>query len=317
MAPVALKEATAPNSTEEVHAEKMADLDFGFTLYPVARGAGRDVSTLMDYNRRCLRVLPPRFTTVWVEDHFQWNDLATLECLSTLSFLAGEFPSLRFGTLVLGQSYRNPALTAKMAANLHYLTGGRFILGIGAGWKEDEYRAYGYPYPPAKVRVAQMDEAIQIIRALWNDAPATFKGTYYQIEDAYCSPRPQPPIPLMIGGSGERLVLRSVARYADWWNNNFCTAEDYARKLEVLRSHCTALGRDPSTIKLTYYGIISLPQNPAQITQSSLHIIGGTPERAIKELTDFANLGVSHIMLRFSDIESLERFNNEVLPHLP
>jgi alkanesulfonate monooxygenase SsuD/methylene tetrahydromethanopterin reductase-like flavin-dependent oxidoreductase (luciferase family) len=295
----------------------MADLDFGFTLYPVARGEGRNVSTLMDYNRRCLQALPPRFTTVWVEDHFQWDDQATLECLTTLSFLAGEFTSLRFGTLVLGQSYRNPALTAKMAANLQYITGGRFILGIGAGWKEDEYRAYGYPYPPARVRVAQMEEAIQIIRALWNNAPATFNGTYYQIEDAFCTPHPQPPIPLMIGGSGEQLVLRSVARHADWWNHNFCTAEDYARKLEVLRTHCAAVGRDPSTIRLTYYGIVSLPKGPAQVPQSPLHIIGGTPEQVIEELTTFTNLGISHIMLRFSDIDSLERFSSEVLPQLP
>ncbi|HEY7347823.1 MAG TPA: LLM class flavin-dependent oxidoreductase [Ktedonobacterales bacterium] len=295
----------------------MADLDFGFTLYPVARGEGRDVSTLMDYNRRCLRLLSPRFTTVWVEDHVQWGDQATLECLTTLSFLAGEFPALRFGTLVLGQSYRNPALTAKMAANLHYITGGRFILGIGAGWKEDEYRAYGYPYPPARVRVAQMDEAIEIIRRLWNDAPATFKGAHYQVEDAYCSPRPQPAIPLMIGGGGEQLVLRSVARYADWWNYNFCTAEAYARKLDVLHTRCAEEGRDFSTIRLTYYGIVSLPTDPAQVMKSQLHVIGGAPQQVAEELMGFINLGVSHFMIRFSDIASLERFNSEVLPLLP
>ncbi len=295
----------------------MADLDFGFTIYPVARGEGRDVATLMDYNRRCLRLLSPRFTTVWVEDHFQWGDLAVLECMTTLSFLAGEFPSLRFGTLVLGQSYRNPALTAKMAANLHYITGGRFILGIGAGWKEDEYRAYGYPFPAASVRVAQMDEAIEIIRRMWSEASATFKGTHYHIEEAYCSPRPQTPIPLMIGGGGERLVLRSVARYADWWNYNFCTVDEYARKLEVLRARCAEVERDFSTIRLTYYGIVSLPKDPAQVVQSQLHVIGGTPGRVAEELMGFINLGVSHFMLRFSDSDSLERFNSEVLPQLP
>jgi len=295
----------------------MSTLDFGFTIYPTARGEGRAVASLMDYNRRCLRSLPQRFTTIWVEDHFQWGELATLECLTTLSLLAGEFPTLRFGTLVLGQSYRNPALTAKMAANLHYITSGRFILGIGAGWKEDEYQAYGYPYPPAKVRVAQMDEAIQIIRALWKNAPATFKGTYYQIENAYCEPRPQSAIPLMIGGSGEQLVLRSVARYADWWNHNFCTAEEYARKHEVLRRHCEAIGRDPSIIKPTYYGIINLPKDPTQVSKSPLHIIGGSPQQVIDELGTFIQLGISHMILRFSDIESLERFSSEVLPHLP
>jgi alkanesulfonate monooxygenase SsuD/methylene tetrahydromethanopterin reductase-like flavin-dependent oxidoreductase (luciferase family) len=295
----------------------MADLDFGFTLYPVARGEGRDVATLMDYNRRCLRRLAPRFTTVWVEDHFQWGDLAALECMTTLSFLAGEFPALRFGTLVLGQSYRNPALTAKMAANLQYITGGRFILGIGAGWKEDEYRAYGYPYPAASVRIAQMNEAIEIIRKLWAEASATFEGRSYQIEEANCSPRPETPIPLMIGGGGEQLVLRSVARYADWWNYNFCTVQEYARKLEALRSRCAEEGRDPATIRLTYYGIVSLPADPARVMKSQLHVIGSTPEQVAEELTGFIKLGVSHFMIRFSDIGSLERFNSEVLPLLP
>lgn len=295
----------------------MADVTFGFTLYPVARGEGRDASALMDYNRQCLRLLPPRFTTVWVEDHVQWGELATLECLTTLSFLAGEFPALHFGTLVLGQSYRNPALTAKMAANLHYITGGRFILGIGAGWKEDEYHAYGYPYPPARVRVAELEEAIQIIRAMWTNSPATFKGRHYQIENAYCEPRPHSALPLMVGGSGEQLVLRVIARYADWWNHNFCTAEEYARKLAVLRQHCDAVGRNPSDIKLTYYGILSLPKDPTNAQQSQLHIIRGTPEQVAEELTDFIKLGISHIMLRFSDIDSLERFSNEVLPLLP
>ncbi len=295
----------------------MAEVDFGFTLYPTARGAGRDVASLMDYNRRCLRALPPRFTTVWVEDHFQWGETGTLECLSTLSFLAGEFPALRFGTLVLGQSYRNPALTAKMAANLHYITGGRFILGLGAGWKKDEYDAYGYPYPSAKVRIAQMNEAIEITRALWEQAPATYKGEHYQIENAYSEPRPHKAIPLLIGGAGEQLVLRSVARYADWWNNNFCTPPEYAAKLQVLHKHCQAIGRDPSSIRLTYYGIVSLPEDPAQVMKSQLHVIGPTPETVIEEFQQFIRLGVSHFMIRFSDLTSLERFGQEVLPKLP
>lgn len=295
----------------------MAEIEFGFTLYPTARGAGRDVASLMDYNRRCLRALPPRFSTVWVEDHFQWGEIGTLECLTTLSFLAGEFPALRFGTLVLGQSYRNPALTAKMAANLHYITGGRFILGIGAGWKEDEYRAYGYPYPAAKVRVAQMNEAIEIIRALWENTPATYKGEHYHIENAYCEPRPHKAIPLLIGGAGEQLVLRSVARYADWWNNNFCTPPEYAAKLQVLQKHCEAIGRDPATIRLTYYGIVSLPEDPAQVMKSQLHVIGPSPDQVIEEFQQFIQLGVSHFMIRFSDLASLERFGQEVLPKLP
>src|SRR5205085_11949001 len=113
---------------------------------------------------------------------------------------AARHPELRFGHTVTCQSFRNPALLAKMAATLQFLTGGRFILGIGAGWYEAEYRAYGYDFPPPGVRLAQLDETVQIIKAMWRDKPATFHGQYYQIEGAYCEPPPEPRPPLMIGG---------------------------------------------------------------------------------------------------------------------
>jgi alkanesulfonate monooxygenase SsuD/methylene tetrahydromethanopterin reductase-like flavin-dependent oxidoreductase (luciferase family) len=121
----------------------------------------------MDHYRSILERLPPEFSTVWLEDHLQFGDRRVMEGWTLLTYLAAAFPRFRFGHLVLSQSFRNPALVAKMAATLQELTGGRFILGMGAGWNEEEYRGYGYDYPSGGVRVAQLEEAIQLIRTLW------------------------------------------------------------------------------------------------------------------------------------------------------
>src|SRR5207244_9756252 len=119
-------------------------------------------------------------------------------------------------------------LMAKMAASLQTLSGGRFVLGYGAGWHAQEHEAYGFPFPGPAVRLAMLDEGVQVIRALWTQTPANFAGQYYHVTGLYCEPRPAPPPPLMIGGSGERHTLRLVARHADWWN-------DVARPPAVVR----------------------------------------------------------------------------------
>ncbi|MEO8288526.1 MAG: LLM class flavin-dependent oxidoreductase [Chloroflexota bacterium] len=304
-----------------------SDITFGWVIYPVPRGlsdaematptlAGR---ALIQANEHYIEAMRPHFDTVWVEDHFQWDDRSTLEAMTTLSYLAGRHEGLRFGHIVLGQSYRNPALTAKMAANLQLMTGGNFILGIGAGWKEDEYRAYGYPYPPAGERIDQLEEAAQIIRAMWNDSPANFKGQYYSIENAECQPRPDPAIPLLIAGGGEKKTLRVVAKYADWWNFNFCTVEEYARKQRALEGHCRDIGRDLSEITQTYYGVVQFADDPAQLEQRDFHIVGGTPDHVAAELEQFMELGVKHIQVRIVDFpktDGLETFIAKVLPRL-
>jgi alkanesulfonate monooxygenase SsuD/methylene tetrahydromethanopterin reductase-like flavin-dependent oxidoreductase (luciferase family) len=278
--------------------------------------AGR---TLMEANERWIEATRPHFDTVWAEDHFQWDKRPVLEAVTTLTYLAGRHPGMRFGHLVLGQSYRNPALTAKMAANLQLMTGGNFILGIGAGWKEDEYRAYGYPYPPADVRVDQLEEAVQIIRAMWTQSPANFQGEHYRIENAECQPQPDPPIPLLIGGGGEKKTLRVVAKYADWWNHNFCTAEEYAHKQKVLQAHCRDVGRDPGEIVHTYYGVISLVDDPSKVEKREFHVVGGTPDMVTAELEQFVKLGVKHFQLRilgFPNIDPLIMFIDKVLPRI-
>ena len=297
----------------------MAVPTFGWVITPAARDAS-GAATLHENNRRFIERLRGAFDTIWVEDHFQWNDRPVVECWTALTYLAAQYPEFTFGALVLGQSYRNPALTAKMMATLHWLTGGRTIAGIGAGWKEDEYRAYNWPYPEPRTRIEQLEDAVNIIRAMWTQSPATYTGKHYSIKEAYCEPRPNPPPPLLIAGGGEKLTLRVVAKYADWMNVGFRNAEAYSRKLSALRGHCEKVGRDYDSIKKTYFGFVSATREGARPEpRGYLHIVYGRPDRVAKELKEFVELGVEHFMLRFVDFPStdgLELFLAEVAPVL-
>ncbi len=294
----------------------MTRIDFGYMLQPMLQDV--QARELFDYNRRFLRALAPGFTSLWVEDHLQWGETAVVECLTTLSYLAAEFPDLGVGTLVFNQAFRNPALLAKMAANLQLLSGGRLVLGLGAGWKEDEYLAYGYPqpFPDARTRLEQLEEAVIIIRSLWTDRPATFTGKHYSIRDAYCEPQPSPAIPLLIGGGGEQRTLALVARYADWWNFNSCPVEEYTHKVSVLKAHCERIGRDPAQIRLTYLGTVIMSEHAASGPQNpQKHRITGNAAGVIEEIGRFSEVGVTQFMLRMPDIKTAERFVAEVVPH--
>jgi alkanesulfonate monooxygenase SsuD/methylene tetrahydromethanopterin reductase-like flavin-dependent oxidoreductase (luciferase family) len=290
----------------------MSNIEFGLMLQPFPIHG----IELYEYNRQMIRTLSPGFTTLWVEDHLQLGKTATHECMTTLSYFAGEFPQFRMGALVLSQSYRNPALTAKMAANLQLLSGGRFILGLGTGWKVDEYHAYGYPFPDTKTRLEELEEATIIVKAMWSSSPATFVGKHYTIRDAYCEPQPYPSIPLLIGGGGEEKTLGIVARRADWWNFNSCTVEEYAHKVTILKNHCARVGRDPAEIKLTYLSTASVSENPQQVVLNpQKHFVAGSSAEVIRELERFHAVGVTHFMFRFLDPESLKRFAETVVPH--
>lgn len=288
--------------------------DFGLMLQPSPLNFPN--SELFDHNRRLIHALAPGFTTLWAEDHLEWGEEATIECFTTLTYFAAEFPQYRVGSLVLSQSYRNPALLAKMAANLQAMSGGRLILGIGAGWKEEEYRMYGYPFPDARTRVEELEEAVIILKSMWTSSPATFHGKHYHIEDTYCVPRPDPPIPLLIGGGGEQRTLGVVARYADWYNFNSAPLEEYAHKVSVLKEHCRKIGRAPSEIKLTYLGTVSVSEDPAKVVRNpNKHFVAGNAAEVIHELEQFCAIGVTHFMFRFLDIETLEYFGKAVIPH--
>jgi alkanesulfonate monooxygenase SsuD/methylene tetrahydromethanopterin reductase-like flavin-dependent oxidoreductase (luciferase family) len=269
--------------------------------------------------------------SAWVGDHFfPWaaaldQSLDTIEAWTTLTYLMAKYPRLHYGTIVLSQSYRSPAILAKMAANAQWLSGGRFILGIGAGWKENEYRAYGYDFPANRERLDQLEEAVQIIRKMWTEDSPTFSGVHYAIENAYCNPRPFPPPPLLIGGAGPLRTLRIVARYADWCNLNNSRPADAQASLEILRRHCQAVGRNYDEIVKTFAcDCISLAptQAEAERIQGSTFFrqgltMTGTPDGLAAQLQTYIDLGITHFILRFADFPKTagaELFIKEVMP---
>ncbi|MGI8689711.1 MAG: LLM class flavin-dependent oxidoreductase [Thermomicrobiales bacterium] len=300
----------------------MAEMDFGVTIRPTPHGG--TLQEMQEANACLLAAATEHDLSCWVIDHFQFDAQPILECFAFIAWLAGQNPGLRWGTLVLGQGYRNPALTAKIAATLQFLTGGRFILGIGAGDAEAEHRAYGYGFPPARERVAQLDEAAAIVTALRQGGPATFTGMYYRIENAFCIPAPDPPPLLMIGGGGERRTLRVVAQYADWWNCDYYSPAEYAHKLAVLHDHCRAIGRDPAAIVPTCYMGISLSHDPERLIRrrtmghrGEVHVISGDSDAVTAQIEAFAAVGVRHMQLNFLDFprtEGSELFLAAVLP---
>ena len=151
---------------------------------------------------------------------------------------------------MLAQSFRNPALVAKMGATLQVLSGGHFVLGMGAGWHAEEYHAYGYAFPSPGTRVEQLDEALQLIRALWTHESVTFAGQHYQVTDACCEPKPDP-LPLVMVGAFKPKMLRLTATYADWWNVSSTGIEGYRRMAAECERACAEVGRDPATLRRT------------------------------------------------------------------
>ena len=233
----------------------------------------------------------------------------------TLSYLAAEFPRFTYGHLVDCQSFRNPGLLAKMGATLQYLTGGRFIMGLGAGWMEDEHRAYGYDFPNPSVRVAQLAETIEILRAMWTQSPATYSGRHYRVEEAYCEPRPDPMIPIMIGSAGKK-AMEVAARLADAWTWSGPFEERFKPLCEQLWRNCEAIGRDPHEITVWSEHAVEFPQDPADFLQSSEeeYKLGPTPADAIAQLRPYVEFGISHFIMLVGDLPTLRRLCAEVLP---
>jgi len=187
-------------------------VDFGIHLTSIPdREAGQSPRDLLDQHRRWLHEGEGALSSAWVSDHLQSGDRPLLEGWTTLTYLAALAPSYRVGHLVLAQGFRNPALLARMAATLQHLTHGRFVLGLGAGWREEEYAAYDYPFPSAGARIEELGEAIDLIRAMWTSSPATYTGLHYRVTEANSLPLPEPPLRILIGGQGPKLVALAAA----------------------------------------------------------------------------------------------------------
>jgi len=262
-----------------------------------------------------------------------------LECWTTLSALAAETSQIRLTPLVLANTYRPPALLAKMAATLDVISQGRLELGIGAGGDDGDHRASGYTYPAIQTRVEMLDESVDIIKRLWQEPKVSHQGKHYLLQDAVVDPRPvqNPHPPILIGGHGERYLMRTVARHADICNIGFeMSLEDYDAKLNSLKEHCQQEGRDPSQIEVSHNtrvivaensahfeemisrGALSAKTNPTAYRKSLGRAIAGTPDQCRQQIQRLVDQGITYFFLLFPEpvpVASLNLFANEVMPH--
>ena len=275
-----------------------------------------------------------------VSDHFMPStkdrEGPVLEALSTLSALAALVPRMRVGTIVLGNTYRHPAVVAKTAAQIDIISGGRLLLGMGAGWQQNEHEAYGIPFYTVRERLERLDEACQVIRSLWTQRRSNFKGRYYQLSDAPLDPKPvQKPHPeLMIGGGGERVTLRVVARQADHWNV-WGGPKVLARKTALLEEHCSRVGRNPKTITRSVNMALMFTDKKADIDRLVDTItarlgshaadardtcLAGTPDQIREQLTQLRAAGADTLFIPtlFRPLDEIrrdmDRFIVEVAP---
>jgi F420-dependent oxidoreductase-like protein len=228
-------------------------------------------------------------------------DTPTLECATVVTALAALVPRVRIGSLVYGNTYRHPAVLANMAATVDRVSGGRFILGVGAGWQENEHQQYGIPLPPPRERLDRLEEALRILHGLLRQPRTTVAGRYYQLTDAVCEPKPvQQPMPILVGGGGEKRTLPIVARYADVWNA-WGYPEVIAHKSGVLNGYCEEAGRDPTSIARSTQAAILLNADPAEIAAraagSPLPVIGGTPRQLADTMARYAEAGVDEFVV--------------------
>lgn len=236
-----------------------------------------------------------------------------LECWTTLSALAMQTSEIKLGSMVTCASFRNPALLAKMAAGVDHISQGRLKFGIGAGWSQPEFEEYGYSLSSSKERIEKLNEAVQIIKALWIHEEANFQGKYFRITEAACYPKPtqKPYPPIFIGGGGEKFTLRVVAQHADGWNTGG-SLDQYSHKLEVLKHHCAEVGREFKDIQLSWLGWVIPSSNPKEIIKyipdttlkmdevSNRHLFGDA-DHCIKKIQHILNLGVTDLELVFPD----------------
>ena len=243
---------------------------------------------------------------IWYADHFMPNaeDTSTPfpEAWTTLSALGGSVPRLRLGTLVTGNTYRHPAVLAKMAATLDHISGGRVVLGLGSGWQENEHRQYGIPFYTVNERLRRLDEACQVIKSLFSEPKSNFDGQFYQLTDASLEPKPvQTPLPLLIGGGGEKMTLKITAKYADEWNV-WGTVETLQHKMAILDQHCADVGRHPADIQRSAVALLFMSEDTgflekmrsADMQQAA---IIGTPAEVKDIVAQYEAAGVNELIV--------------------
>jgi F420-dependent oxidoreductase-like protein len=227
------------------------------------------------------------FETAWNFDHFYPiigdGDGPCLEAWVTLSALAQATSRIRIGCMVNGVPYRHPALVANMAASLDIVSGGRLELGLGAGWNEQETEAYGIDLLPIGQRMDRFEEAVEVVDSLLSNEFTTFRGKYFQLEQARCEPKgpQQPRPPIVIGGAGEKRTLRIAARFAQHWNISFVTPDQFIKKNEILLTHCESVGRDSSLITRSVQIIFGADQDPVEVADEAAALFAAGVDKVI------------------------------------
>jgi len=283
------------------------------------------------------------FHSGWLFDHlfelplFGPSREPCLEAWTALSALSKETSKLRLGVTCLCVAYRNPAILAKMGSTLDVISGGRFELGIGAGWAKTEHEAYGIRFEKPRQRAEKLEEAVTIVKKMWVEDKPSFQGKHYRIDGAVCEPKPlqKPRPPIWIGGGGERFTLRAVAKHADGCNFIALTSEEYTHKLDVLAKHCDDVGRKIGDIRKSWQGSVVIGRNESEVERKleiarqsnptakedfKSRTIVGTPDQCCERIAGYVDMGVDRFMLSFpeaaTDLTGLRLFAEQVLPNL-
>jgi F420-dependent oxidoreductase-like protein len=275
------------------------------------------------------------YDSIWVYDHVhnvpRPAQEAVFECWTTMAAVSQLTSTIRLGQMVGCNSYRNPALLAKITSTVDVVSGGRLDWGIGAGWYELEYRAYGYEFPSPKDRIGMLRETVEIVTSMWTQPETTYKGEHYEVVRANCDPQPlqDPHPPIWIGGGGEQLTLRVVARHADC-SNFGGQPEQWAHKRDVLRGHCADVGRDPDEIRMTWSPEVFIRATEEEVLAAGTRSLWGeaadswragnlvgTPDQVAAKVQTYVDLGCRGVIpwcADYPDTETLTRFAEQVVP---
>jgi F420-dependent oxidoreductase-like protein len=282
------------------------------------------------WRRIAKRVDNSGITSLFRSDHFfTGGQKYSPEAFISLAVAAAETRTVRLGTLVTPVMFRAPTEVGRMAAHIDALSSGRFVLGLGIGWFETEHRAYGIAFPSAKERFDRLEEAIRVCRSLWGPSASTFKGRYFSLSDVDCRPKPaSQPLPLLLGGVGERRTLKMVAKYADEWCSEYLSIGDYRRKVDILERHCEGVSRDPGSIRrsmvvpgniipsvrsmvggaVRYAGGILRPGRtslgPTGIRERWGGALNGGKEQIVERLGEYGALGLDEAVFKIDKFES-------------
>lgn len=302
----------------------MAKVEFGVMLPQIKRTWEETKAAAVEMERL-------GYHSLWCNDHLYGvpvPSIPIMEAWTLLTAVAAVTTRVELGTLVTPLGFRPPALLAKMVATLDQISAGRVIVGLGAGWFEQEFTGYGFDFPPPAERLARLNEGVELMRRMWSEPQVSFAGRYFRTDGVYCEPKPARRPPLLIGGGGAKVLLKLVARHADIWNNLGANFDLFAEKAAVLRRHCESLGRDPATLRLSQQTVVIIGADQADASakaEKAARIYGGhlgagicgTPAECIEQIGALRDCGASLLMIEFfgRDIrEPAALFAEQVMP---